>query len=484
MAVMVSVYTGGEVLTGPNGVYYSIGPVSVIPVMPGTDLLVLKSIISQNLGLNQDRYDLDIQAKISMPTGSGQTWFQLFPVQNDGVWQVLYNQTISFPGGGYKVIELYVEINRFQRPNPLARLIRSVTRGNTSSSSSPVSQPPFQIDMPESSNTPVQEGRRSTSRPSRRSRTPLQIDMPIDMPESSQAPVQRGRPSSSRPSCRSRPQPDQIASSSRRAHWGQPCYSEEDEETVDPEIQEAEENWGDVDPNCMSDRSDQEDTGPVLGKKKFKVDKGFQIMGRGVEHPIAAFNDLSGFQEANVGLFGRHAEFENELSEGQTYDSKEEMKAAIYKFHILCNKEIMNTHSDKQRIRFKCRDPRCGWYINATATGFGTQWKVSRCPTKHVCHADATRIDHAQLTAAMVADCLSAHMRNDVDLSMNAVRIACAQTYNGQVPAYNKLWRGKELAIARQFGSWEGSYALIVPLLEAIKRKNPGIMLFTFFQQN
>ena len=112
MAVMVSVYTGGEILTGPNGVYYSIGPASVIPVMSGTDLLVLKSIISQNLGLNQNRYDLDIQAKISMPTGSGQTWFQLFPVQNDGVWQVLYNQTISFPGGGYKVIELYVEINR------------------------------------------------------------------------------------------------------------------------------------------------------------------------------------------------------------------------------------------------------------------------------------------------------------------------------------------------------------------------------------
>src|SRR5664279_3724287 len=201
----------------------------ITPVMSGTDLLVLKSIISHNLGLNQDRYDLDIHAKISMPTGSGQTWFQLFPVQNDGVWQVLYNQTISFPRGGYKVIELYVEINRVQRPNPLARLIRSVTRGNASSSSSPVSQHPFQINMPESSNTPVQEGRPSISRPSRRSR----------------------------------PQPDQITSSSRTAHWGQPCDPEEDEEAVDPEIQEAEENWGDVDPNCMSDRSDQEDTRPV-----------------------------------------------------------------------------------------------------------------------------------------------------------------------------------------------------------------------------
>ena len=55
-------------------------------------------------------------------------------------------------------------------------------------------------------------------------------------------------------------------------------------------------------------------------------------MGRGIEHPIAAFNDLSGFQEANVELFGRHAEFEDELSKGQCYNSKEEMKAAIYKF--------------------------------------------------------------------------------------------------------------------------------------------------------
>ncbi|XP_078151993.1 uncharacterized protein LOC144547263 [Carex rostrata] len=147
------------------------------------------------------------------------------------------------------------------------------------------------------------------------------------MPESSQAPVQRDRPSNSRHSHRSR---------------AQPCDPEETEETVDPEIQEAEENWGDVDPDCMSDHSDTADT------------------------------------------------------------------------------------------RFKCKDPRCGWYINARVTGFGTQWKVSRCPTKHVCHADATRIDHAQLTAAMVADCISAHMRNDVDLSITSVRIACAQTYNGQ----------------------------------------------------
>lgn len=438
MALMVSIYTGGDVLTGPNGVYYSIGPVTVIPVLPGTDYLGLKSSICQNLGLDQGQYDLKIDAKISMPTSSAQTWFQLFPIQNEGVWQVLYNQTMSFSGGAYKIIDLYVEVTRARRSNPVQRLIQGRSRGNSSGSSP----------------SPVQ----------------------IDQPSSSRAPVQRDRPSRRAPS-----QTDQP-SSSRTAHWGQTCNPDESDEEVDPEILEAEENWGHIDPEGMSDYSDQEDTGPVLGlSRKFKMDSGFQIMDRGFQHPIHAFNDTSGFMEANSGLFGSRAEYENELSEGQTYDSKEAMKSAIARFHILCNKEVKPTHSDRTRMRFKCKDSYCGWYILARATGYGTQWRVSKCPTQHSCHADATRTDHAQLSAAMVAECISAHMRNDVDLSIQAVRIAVAERYNGQIPAYNKLWRGRELAIARQFGSWEGSYALVVPLLEAIKRSNPGTTLFLQF---
>ena len=41
-------------------------------------------------------------------------------------------------------------------------------------------------------------------------------------------------------------------------------------------------------------------------------------------------------------------------------------------------------------------------------------------------------------------------------------------------PSYNKLWRGREKAIAQLFGTWEGSYNLLIPFLEAIRVKNPG----------
>jgi hypothetical protein len=41
-------------------------------------------------------------------------------------------------------------------------------------------------------------------------------------------------------------------------------------------------------------------------------------------------------------------------------------------------------------------------------------------------------------------------------------------------PSYNKLWRGRELAIADLFGSWERSYEMLPSLLAAIQNSTYG----------
>lgn len=64
-----------------------------------------------------------------------------------------------------------------------------------------------------------------------------------------------------------------------------------------------------------------------------------------------------------------------------------------------------------------------------------------------------TRIDHAQLLASMVVDCISIHMRNNVDLCIQAVRIFVVERYNSHIPAYKKLWRN---------GSWQLPANLVV----------------------
>ena len=150
------------------------------------------------------------------------------------------------------------------------------------------------------------------------------------------------------------------------------------------------------------------------------------------------------------------------------------MKDTINHWHIKQNREIKNTHSDTTRLRYKCVSARCRWALVARATGFGNTWAITKNVAKHTCHASASRLDHAQLTSAMVANCIKLSLEKNADISIRAVADLCAERYEGIVPKYNKLWRGRELAIARAFGSWEGSYGLIIPLLEAIKRANPA----------
>jgi hypothetical protein len=78
------------------------------------------------------------------------------------------------------------------------------------------------------------------------------------------------------------------------------------------------------------------------------------------------------------------------------------------------------------------------------------------------------------LTSAVIADVIRDDLKENLELSIMNIRQLVRQRYKNVKPHYNKLWRGRELAIAQLFGSWEGSYALLTPLLEAIKATNPG----------
>ena len=74
----------------------------------------------------------------------------------------------------------------------------------------------------------------------------------------------------------------------------------------------------------------------------------------------------------------------------------------------------------------------------------------------------------------MVACAIDGTVRKDVCGSINHIRDVVKATYKNVTPKYNKLWRGRELAIANIYGSWENSYNMLIPLLEAIKRGTPG----------
>ncbi|XP_078148536.1 uncharacterized protein LOC144543964 [Carex rostrata] len=74
----------------------------------------------------------------------------------------------------------------------------------------------------------------------------------------------------------------------------------------------------------------------------------------------------------------------------------------------------------------------------------------------------------------MIADVIREDIRENVTLTFKTVKGLVRKEYKGIIPKYNKLWHGRELTIAQLFGSWSGSYNLLTPLLEAIKRVVPG----------
>ena len=130
------------------------------------------------------------------------------------------------------------------------------------------------------------------------------------------------------------------------------------------------------------------------------------------------------------------------MSVGQQYESKEKMKEKIQHFHINSNIEIKQTHSDKTRLRYKCKSNRCNWSLVARSTGYGDFWTISKNAVPHTCFSDASRLDHSQLTSGMVANCIKVSLRTNVDITIRAVRDLVEERYPGIVPKYNKLWRG------------------------------------------
>jgi len=200
----------------------------------------------------------------------------------------------------------------------------------------------------------------------------------------------------------------------------------------------------------------------------------FPISDRGVSHPVASFNDTSAFQPADVNFFSRPKHVHDTLAVGNEFSSKEALQLKINSYHIKKNIEVKITGSNRTSMVVNCKDTRCAWRLYAKSGLFSSKWEIRTISGPHTCHADASRTDHAQLTAKMVADVIREDIRENVALTIKSVKGLVRKKYKGIIPKYNKLWRGRELAIAQLFGSWEKSYDLLTPLLEAIKKDNPG----------
>ncbi|XP_078148864.1 uncharacterized protein LOC144544282 [Carex rostrata] len=99
---------------------------------------------------------------------------------------------------------------------------------------------------------------------------------------------------------------------------------------------------------------------------------------------------------------------------------------------------------------------------------------ITEQESPHTCTFEYTRTDHAQLTASIIAYIIETSIKEDPTMSIWSVANCVRVSFGSITPDYNKLWRGREIAVARQFGSWEESYNFMKLLLIGIVDKNLG----------
>ena len=197
-------------------------------------------------------------------------------------------------------------------------------------------------------------------------------------------------------------------------------------------------------------------------------------MGRGPQHPIRMLNNVSGFEPSDVDFGGPSIPVEGCLAEGMTISSKRALVRAIRKFHIEKNKRIRTVDSSQSKFRAKCRNPNCMWELYAVPTRSDSAWVIRKCPFLHTCTSAAAMVDHDQLTSQLIADIIVPELKENMGMSIKTVGGIVRTRFPGVKPTYNKLWRGRETAMAMLFGSWSGAYALLPRLLNAIRTSNPG----------
>ena len=427
MPMFVSIHCGGKFLRNAYGIYYSKEAINSWMVDDDISISDLKSQIYECTGYDPEKYNLELATRLN--SGTPPTYVRM-PIVNDAAWRGLFGQ---LKANETMIMEIYVK--RVAIASGVGSSGQNLIGGNFETQPEPHPSMVSCADVKPQPNIPFSP---PTTLPPPPTRIPPPV-APLSMPEVSPYP---------------RPAP---------VVGEEECNFENIDAIPEEDLQTGDEFEGGT-----------WDSDHLEGGDEYGEDSNRPLSGRTDTHPVEPFNDISEFREADIGYFGRRIEYRGELAADQYFKSKEELVKKIYEVHIKGNQEVRMKRSDRERIQVVCKTPGCEYELRGRATGSGQTWVITMQDKAHTCRSESSRTDHAQLTASIIADIIEVTIKKDPCISIQGVANCVRIMHDNVTPKYNRLWRGREIAIARQFGNWEDSYSLLEPLLLGICHTNPG----------
>jgi len=436
MSIGISVHFGGKFITDQYGVRYSKPAVNTYWVEENFSFEELQSLIYEVSGYNRNHWKLEIQARM-VQAGK----YVRITLGDEGALRGLIRMVVR---SGDPLFEVYA--CRIHRESGARCSSQNSAAGNYQPNYEP--HTPF-IPMP----VPEPEPQ-------------IYSNSPQSPPFIQPIPVYGGPSYLPGPEPNPHPRPPPVQEDPNESEF------EFMNEVPEENLQTGDE-WdeGDWDINDERDEEDEEEnTQPTVRQNRENT----PLSGRSETHPFVNFNDTSAFREADVSYYAPRIEYRSELAKGQYFANKKQLTKKINEYHVDKNKEIYRKRSDRSRLEILCSTPGCRFKLKAKATYNGDTWMITEQDKPHTCTSEYTRTDHAQLTASIIADIIEPFIKEDPTKSIRDVAHCVRVRFGSITPKYNKLWRGREIAVARQFGSWEESYNFMKLLLIGICDKNPG----------
>jgi len=159
------------------------------------------------------------------------------------------------------------------------------------------------------------------------------------------------------------------------------------------------------------------------------------------------------------------------IEEGSLFPSMEEFKMLLRTFAIRGKFDIQIQDSDTTRFRGHCKGELCRWRIMARTIEDGKIVRVNKIVKPHNCSSTAELIS-SMADQAWVAEKSIGILRTEPNIGAGELQKRLKAEYK-VTTGYQTVWKAKEKAMAKLYGTWEQSFQNLWNFKAEIEKRSP-----------
>ncbi|XP_019427218.1 PREDICTED: uncharacterized protein LOC109335537 [Lupinus angustifolius] len=169
---------------------------------------------------------------------------------------------------------------------------------------------------------------------------------------------------------------------------------------------------------------------------------------------------------------------DNDLFIGMQFESKEAIINAIREFHIKNSFDYVVVESRSDRYVAKCKHfgAGCEWRIRASYNVKRDYWEIRKIIGTHSCVSMLVSQDHSKLNSSFILDLIVNLVSTDPSIPVKALVKEVVSRF-GYTVTYRKAWTAKQMAMAKLYGDWEGSYNELPHWMNALQYFSPDTIV-------